>query len=288
MTCLTIRLLSHAAHLRQLPGNAAEIELLKARAACEEKLRIISRVEELLAPPTTQDACDDAVSCWTRDGCMPSQAEAVVAAVLLLAGLQAREQQESFVSTIVEAGVAYDELGSRFSGASVGWRHKSAFFVQVYAALDSSTPAVLQACMWALERLCPRELPSLEVLRAYVARLSCVRVMPHGPPRDDRGNRTPLRTLLLVPAARLLQLHAHRMRDWLRDATSSPASSSNTPVLGEAELRRQLAMARADAASARREASKLRSTLKALQANLTASVRQREKAHCEKVERKVR
>ena len=201
MTCLTIRLLSHAAHLRQLPGNAAEIELLKARAACEEKLRIISRVEELLAPPTTQDACDDAVSCWTRDGCMPSQAEAVVAAVLLLAGLQAREQQESFVSTIVEAGVAYDELGSRFSGASVGWRHNSAFFAQVYASFDCPTPAVLQACMRALERLCPRELPSLEVLRAYVARLSCVRVMPHGPPRDDRGSRTPLRTLLLVTSA---------------------------------------------------------------------------------------
>ena len=73
-----------AEQLRASRGNAAEIDLEKARAALEEKLRVLTEVETLLTEESESVPAPGA-GLWSDGPAMPTRAEAAIMAGLILA-----------------------------------------------------------------------------------------------------------------------------------------------------------------------------------------------------------
>ena len=69
--------------MRTLNGNAAEIHLAKARAALEDKLKVLSHVEVLLTEVSENEPARS-VGLWSPSPAMPAVAEAAIMAGLLL------------------------------------------------------------------------------------------------------------------------------------------------------------------------------------------------------------
>ena len=260
------------------------MELVKARAALEDKLKMLNFVEAAMQGAAQEPTVQAATLPWQLGPAMPSRAEAVVAAVLLL---HSKPQHElaAFVATVLEAAAAFDALGEGFTLAAAGWDARSALIQDAWASLACVDEAVLRACLHALQQLLGA-MPSIADLRVYLERLRGLRGRQlNGPARDAKGNCTLRRALVLVPAARQLQVHAPRMRMWLSSAASDPPAAGE---VDEAELRKRLETASAERDAATRGATVQRCRLKALQAHISSDVKRRVDLHSVKVERKVR
>jgi len=267
-----------------LPGNAAEIQLAKARAALEEKLKLLNHVEAELAPAEAPGVVP-VEPLLLLEPAMPSEEEAA-----FVAGLMAVEHGKHVALAWAEevlgvAGALFDELGAGFTGAAAGWHPKNEKVVkQSLCALESATPERLSVCAQLVRRVCRRASPPEENMSEYVWLLLGKSKKKQnkqltGPLRGTKNHGTLRRILVLVPAARVLEEHGERMWAWLRACSTSTAPPPNDAT--------RLAQAEAEAKAAKIAASKAKSQLKGLQENVTAEVNRRVELKTNRVESQV-
>ena len=267
-----------ADRLRNLPGNAAEIELAKARAQLEEKLMVLTYVEYEL-DGTTSPAAPKPL--WEIDPALPAKPEAVLAGALVASVLETDAAIQDWADAALEREQLYDELQGAFTGQRAEWHPLKDPVKTSASAFAAVSSTVLRACAELIQRICCVPPPPEAEMRRY---LSLLRghggAELKGPLCLAKKRGAPRRILVLVPAARVLREHGKQIAAWMR------RSAGSTPTPPDDATR--LAQALAEAQAARNAASKARSQLKGLQEAITSEVNRRVDLRVENYEARVR
>ena len=273
-----------ADQLRQLPGNTAEIQLAKARAALEEKLKLLNHVEAVLAPAETHGHEPEPEQLLLEPA-MPSETEAAFVATLMVLKYMKPALIRKWRDAASAAGPLYDELGAAFTAQKAGWHRTGDVLLHSDAAIRDADAPALALCAEFIRRICRREPPPQQRMAKYLKLLRGADESEPGRvltgPLQGTKNRGPLRrVLVLVPAARVLERHGERMWAWLRASSTSTATTPDDAT--------RLAQAEAEAKAAKAAASKAKSQLKGLQETITSEVNRRVDLRVENYEARVR
>ena len=183
--------------------------MAKARAGLEDQMTLLSYIEAEMAPADAEGGCATSVPLFPPEGCMPSQAEAALVAALVADRMHGAELLD-WQATVLEAAPLFDELGDKFNGMAAGWNGSAVPLKNIDKLLMPATDYLLNQCAEVIVRVCNCATPPLQELRDHMRLLRSgemrkgKRVEFKGPKRDSRGNASPRRVLVLVPAVRLL------------------------------------------------------------------------------------